>query len=405
MLYPPYCLINIGNSLPVSRPEQKLLLLLAHAQACDTIPEYNKKCNPGPCYTYNMRTVAYLLVGIALLLLIITFWLNTKAPVAPPTPLPTPGPLLGISITDGALGFDEAYAVARSAGTQVYEVPLMWAENEIAPGKFKNPLLPIINNFYPQEGMYLGLTLNPIDTTALQVPEDLATLPFDDSRVIERFKQFVDFVAASLPDTTIVYVAIGNEVDGRLASTEDWEQYTNFVKAVAPPVREKFPSAVVGTKITFSGLTGKTKKEALALNTYTDAVLTTYYPFVPDSFSVKPPSAVPDDFKLLLSQYPSKQLYFTEIGYPSGEENGSSEAQQADFVRTSLTAWDSDKARILLMNFVWLHDLNPNDIAGYEQYYGISDPGFISYLATLGLRTYDGNDKPAFQVLSEHSNK
>lgn len=345
---------------------------------------------------------ALLIVAItALFVIVISLVSSPPVPVPPPPPLPTPGPLLGISITDGALGFDESYAIARSAGTQVYEVPLQWAENETAPGKFKNPLLPIINDFYPREGMYLGITLNPIDTTALQVPEDLVALPFDDSQVIERFKQFVDFAAASLSNTTIVYVAIGNEVDGRLATASDWEQYTNFVAAVAPYVREKFPRAVVGTKITFAGLTGNTKVEAQSLNTHTDAILTTYYPFVDGTFTVKPVNTIPDDFANLIAQYPNRPIYFTEIGYPSGAGNGSSEAQQADFVRSALAAWDTHKARIPVMNFVWLHDLNPDDIAGYEQYYGISDPGFISYLATLGLRTYEGEDKPAFTVLRE----
>jgi len=35
----------------------------------------------------------------------------------------------------------------------------------------------------------------------------------------------------------------------------------------------------------------------------------------------------------------------------------------------------------------------------FEQCYGLSDPGFLEYLATLGLKSHEGQAKPAWTAL------
>ena len=149
-------------------------------------------------------------------------------------------------------------------------------------------------------------------------------------------------------------------------------EYTEFFNAVVPHVREKFPGVIVGSKITYDGLiniAGNAKR----LNNLADAVLLTYYPLNQGEFTVHDPSTIHDDFKRIIELYPDKKIYFSEIGYPSGELNASSEEKQADFIRQTFLAWDIYKSRVPLLNFQWLHDASPATIAGWQSYYGSKD--------------------------------
>ncbi len=309
------------------------------------------------------------------------------------------GRLLGMSISEGKIGFDKAFAVAQSVGVKVIELPILWDDYEPNPGKYIESWLPVANEFYPKNGTKISLSLNPIDTNVVRLPEDLKNKSFNDPVVIERYKSFVNFVASQMLNSDIFVVAIGNEIDIYLGDSEKrWQEYIEFYNAVAPYVREKFPKAVVGSKITFGGVVDFNDRVKL-INNHADAVLVTYYPFEKGGSIMRNPATVHDDFKLITELYPNKKIYLTEIGYPSGAPNGSSEAKQAEFVRESFSAWDTYSSRIPFLNFVWLHDKSPEDVSEFQKYYGLKDEGFASYLGTLGLRTYDGKDKPAFVEL------
>jgi hypothetical protein len=55
------------------------------------------------------------------------------------------------------------------------------------------------------------------------------------------------------------------------------------------------------------------------------------------------------------------------------------------------------------MNFMWLHDVPDSKLKEFETYYGFSSKEFIEFLATLGLRTYSGKDKLAFNELKRQA--
>ncbi|HID54023.1 MAG TPA: hypothetical protein EYP41_18550 [Anaerolineae bacterium] len=88
------------------------------------------------------------------------------------------------------------------------------------------------------------------------------------------------------------------------------------------------------------------------------------------------------------------------MGYPSGANNNSSYAKQAAFIHELFLAWDTHVAQIPLVNYTWQTDMPPNSIKEMTDYYHFDNPGFVSYLATLGLRTFDNADKPAFRQLA-----
>ena len=66
------------------------------------------------------------------------------------------------------------------------------------------------------------------------------------------------------------------------------------------------------------------------------------------------------------------------------------------------SAWDDHRDVITLVLVDWLHDVTGEQVAEWTEYYGLSDPGFVEFLSTLGLRNYNHTDKYAWQqVLAE----
>ena len=92
-----------------------------------------------------------------------------------------------------------------------------------------------------------------------------------------------------------------------------------------------------------------------------------------------------------------------EAGYPSSTTCGSAEAQQADFIGKVFEAWDSHADKIQAVNFNWLTDISLMTLTAYEQYYSISDPRFLAFLASLGYRNNAGAEKQSFGRLKQEA--
>lgn len=306
--------------------------------------------------------------------------------------------LLGISITEGRVGFDESFTIIKDVGAQFIELPLNWDDIEKSPGNYGNQFLTIANMYYPSTHTKVLLTINPIDTNVLHLPNDLTGRHFDDPEVIERYKNLMDYVFSQVPDLDLVAISIGNEIDAYLGEdTKKWEQYQKFFEETSDYIRDK-KAITIGCKTTFEGMTEKNEKEIKMLNKNSDVIMVNYYPLNAD-FSVKDPSTVHSDIDMVTSLYADKILYITEAGYPSSSYVGSDETMQEEFIREIFKAWDTHKSQIKLIDFVWLHDLSTSEVDVFVGYYGVSTKQFREFLRTLGLRTYDGNKKKAFTAL------
>jgi len=332
----------------------------------------------------------------------------TTTPAARPVSsvLPRGDRLLGIDVSQAAgETFDQAFRVARDAGLQFASLSVAWDDLEPRPGEYAaDPnWLAIANSFYAAERVPLALTIATIDTNRIRLPEDLHGRSFDDPEVIARFGRLLDYVFTQIPDVDLAVLAIGNEVDATLGADEGmWQAYRVFFEAAAAHARASRPAIPVGVKMTLGGLTGDSREQAQKVNALADLVLVTYYPLESD-FDVRPPQVVHDDLAGLVALYPGRPIGVLEIGYPSSEVLGSSEALQAEFVRQVFQAWDDHAAEIVLLNFTWLTDASDEAVDGWKNYYGLRDDHFAAYLASLGLRRSDGTPKAALEALASEA--
>lgn len=302
--------------------------------------------------------------------------------------------------------YDAAIELALSCGMQATSLSLQWDQIEVSPYEYQDPYgyLEISNVYYPAFNISLALMIGPIDTVANRMPKDLQGKAFDDPEVVTRYQQMIDFVFSKIPDVHLVSFSIGNEVDVYLNSENKWDEYTEFFRQTKQHVNNLVPYVPVGVKATFGGHTQSAQSELENLNQYSDAVFVTYYP-LKANFHVKDPSVIPSDFNQIVSLYPQKEIYLLEAGYPSGFEIiESSEEKQSEFITQVFESWDTYSSQIRLINFVWLHDISEETLEEYRQYYGSSNPGFLEYLATLGIRHYEGAAKSAYMTLKKLGN-
>ena len=303
--------------------------------------------------------------------------------------------------------YDQAIEHARQLGAESIRLSVFWDELEPAPGVF-NPepnWLAIANDYYPAQGFRLSLVIAVLDTTEIRLPQDLQGKPLDHPEVIARFQDLLDDIATQIPGLELTSLAIGNEIDGVLGADPDaWAAYQAFYAAGADHARSLWPGVPVGTKVQFEGLLGPSAGFAQSLNQSSDVIMTTYYP-LQDDFSVREPAVIKADFQRLVEAYPEREIQITEIGYPSGEANGSSPQKQAEFIRHMFSAWDDHAEQITLLSYSWLTDLSGSSVKELSRYYGLSNRAFGEFLRTLGLRTYPGKgkNKPGYQVFEQEA--
>lgn len=325
---------------------------------------------------------------------------------ATPHPASADGRLLGIDLTQPTNGdFSTIYYMAKAAGIGFVQLTPGWDDIEPLKGPYKDPQdnLAAAKAFYSQEGLRVAFSVSPLDTNIDRLPSDLKGKSFNDPEVIDRYDEMMNATLSKLDGVTLLDVSIGNEVDISLGKDDaKWAQYTDFYRQTKDYLKASHPNLTVGVKATFYGLTRDNVQHLQELNENSDVVLVTYYPLSPD-FTVRDPTAVKQDFDKICTLYPGKDIYFLEAGYPSSTLLSSSDEKQAEFVRQAFSAWDEHKDQIKVLNFVYMHDVSQSQLDTMVKYYGLNDPKFAAYLGTLGLRTNDGKDKPAWTAFKEEA--
>ena len=308
--------------------------------------------------------------------------------------------------------FDQAVLQASNVCMEASHVSFAWSEIEPANGNFDMNFihnnLDLANNFYSTNQIKIELQISTINTTTKETPYDLQNIAFDNPTMISRFKILLDTLFQHMPDVELIALNIGNESDVYFGtSSNQYQAYKTFLDSVIPYAKQKYfalhgTNLKVGTTFTFEGLTSSSTSSLCHLvNNATDMVSTTYYPLNPD-FTMGPPNIVFNHFNNLINQYnnPSKPIYIVELGYASSLQCNSSENQQAQFYQNVFEAWDNHSDIIRYISFFKLTDWSQEQVNYFANYYGITDPIFLEFLRTLGVRENNGNHKPAFDIIA-----
>jgi len=299
--------------------------------------------------------------------------------------------------------YNKAFEMAKGMGMERIGLFQNWDTIEPSPNNYSGQWLSIADTYYPPKKVSLDLTIAVIHTNHSTVPEDIKNKPLNDPEVIKRFKSLLDFVFSTMPNTSFASISISSESDIYLGTDEKkWDEFQAFYKEIVSYIHRKKAGIPVTTEFSFKGLTGKMKNNARAINKISDAIGVSHYP-ISDDFSVKDPAVIAGDFDAIISLYPDKPVLFYQLGYPSSKYIKSSEELQAQFVSETFRAWDKHRDKIKMIDFTWLHDMSPQKVDEMTRVYGISARGFTEFLASLGLRTYEGRDKPAFQRLKDEA--
>ncbi len=321
--------------------------------------------------------------------------------IDPDNPVNKGNRMFGVNLSESKFGFDFSYDKLKEIGTDMIELNIPWNAIETSKGKYNDPYGGVLKliSVYADDGIKICLSLAVINTVDWEIPKYLDGIETNSEEFIAAFNNMIDWIMVNKADNADIFsISIGNEVDYVLKTTKDWENYTAFYRAASAHIHSKYPEVTVGVKITVvNGLFDDSNKaHTLSINQYSDVVMLNYYP-QNEKYQVKEPEAIHSGFDKIVSIFPDKVIWLTEIGYQSGHKYClSTETKQAHFYHEMFKAWDKHKDNIQFVLVDWLHDQSSETINEWKDYYG-NDPALVEYLSTLGLRKYDGTEKPAWK--------
>jgi hypothetical protein len=347
------------------------------------------------------------------------------ADFADATVVPKGARVLGVSVVIGDLDFLRNVQTARDAGARTTNVTFAWDEIERpydagapdasddagdggeagaarSPTQIFHPLLHVANLVLSDQRVAATVTIDAVDVGGSRAPAELATLALDDPELGTRYDRVLDYALDQLPDLDVSALFVASSVDVPLGDdAAKHAAFATFFTNAAAHVHALRPKVKVGFVVTSDGAVARKDRLAAAWAA-SDVIGVTYLP-IDAAGRVSPASlvagAVAADVDRLLDALPAgKPILVREAGYPTAPANGGDEAGQAAFVSAVFGAWDRHAARIPILTFRELFDSDPTTAAAIAARYGHSDPAFLAFLQSLGLRTAD-RAKPGFDAL------
>ncbi len=299
----------------------------------------------------------------------------------------------------GLKGYTDAMNLLTGNGMTLFGFAANWSDLEPSPGTFnlQDQFLAPLTLLLPQYAEIDGVVfvLKMIDTNIRPMPQDIQARPFDDPEVIRRFEALIDALAAEPSSSRLTHILLGNEVNGYLSQhPEEFAGFVTFYQQAVERIHERMPGVKVSTIINFPssdmhpGILGQ-------LSRFSDFVCYTYYPIRSGlntaAWQMRPVSEIRADIDLMAQRAGEKSFAFTEIGYSSSAANGSSEEQQAEFVREmfrAITDYQQD-GRLAFLLYHALYDYPPDVCIPYAEAQGVDPDAICGFMESLGLRRYD----------------
>lgn len=245
-----------------------------------------------------------------------------------------------------------------------------------------------------------AVTIQTIDTTNRTVPADLPQ-SWDDPLMLARWDSLLNQIIPAL-GKHVKYVSLGNEVDVRLlANPGELKGYKTFINRGKETIQKLRSDLKVGVTIT-AGTIFTQPDWVMDLTREMDLLFVTYYAVGP-SFKVKTPAEIQTDLNKLLAFDTGRRMVISEIGMPASEVIGGSEAKQAAFVSQVFKTFSSKGSKVPLLAWFITTDFSPPLVDLFQTYYGLKDPSFAAYLATLGLKDHTGRPRLAYKTFSQES--
>jgi len=304
-----------------------------------------------------------------------------------------PAPAIGVTLSPGPGGEDEAFELFLSAGGSAIEAPQPWSTLE--PGRRRYRVADVA-------AIAAGLASDPagqvmiipaaIETTRRSVPDDLRREPWDANRMVGRYQALLRHLAPHF-GPQVRYVSIANEADVFLGAHPDQlPAFVRFARKEISTVRRLAPWVKVGVTVTYAGLTSAHPRVARTLARLGDVTIATYYPLV-DGYRMRPPRAPLHDIPQMVRLAHGRPLVLQEAGYSSAVKLGGSPAAQATFVRSVFRAAKRSRPTIPFMSFYTMFDPPAAECRGRDE--------AVTFFCSLGLRAADGRPKPAWQAFRD----
>lgn len=305
----------------------------------------------------------------------------------PLSPAPTP------------VDFVVAKEKSTQAGCQAAVLSFSWPALEPSEDRFT--IEELNGSILLQEGRFLFLGIQVVNTTVKELPADLQDRPFDDPVVIQRFKSFLDALGPLLKNR-VVYLSIGNETDVYLSANPDqWQPYRNFLLESYQHAKSINPNLVVGTTLTDGGAI---EPEFQELVEGLDAHFLTYYHGQHGlEGKFKDPAETKTELVTLANKLnDDRPIVFQEIGFPADSTLGSPEGQ-AQFVAGVFDAWEELGDRVQMINYFMLYDFPESFVQEQLAYYGVpkEQQRLARFIGSLGLHQCDGSPRPAWEIFQQ----
>jgi len=302
---------------------------------------------------------------------------------------------LGIEVSSPGGDQTADIAIVKNVGVGVIPLTFTWSTLEPNGNGFDGDAVGFLNfgmAYYRDHGLRVVLSIPVVDTVATFVPSDLAGQSIGSPAVIARAQALVTKVLEQA-GPELEYLVLSNEVDINLADgVPTWSELAALVAAMAATAHELRPDVKTGVSVSATAVLHH-DAEPLALLHASDVAFVTYYDA--GNFGTTSGDVAADIATVVAAT--DRPVVFKELGYATGPLLGGSETGETTFVGDLFSGWDAHADRIPLVIYSRMFDGELSSCTSQAADYGLgSDPSFIQFLCTLGLRTYADQPKAAW---------